>query len=361
MSRTTTKTKRPASPAALTANRANATHSTGPRTPEGKARSAQNSRRHGFSTACFNVIRLEDLHEVAHLRADLIAVYQPANSQEAFALERMAVAQQTIRRAARLEAGLFTNCLNEALNVATDEPFLPMNQQLAGDGDIEIARAQNRNFLLAEGFHRVTRQSNAWPLFLRYQAQAERLYRRALEDFDRLKALRGELPNEPISDPEPEENPDPYVQSESNPFQTQNTAPPQPQPAPPPSPAPQSAARCRRAPRRHLQPLQLPVTMERSLTVGVAQLGRAPDCGSGGRGFESLHPPHPSPAQHLPRSPRPLTSPATRPPQFLPRCAVQFQKTLVPDETYPHSRCTIAQYSHLCSARVIPKTPCRWA
>ena len=28
------------------------------------------------------------------------------------------------------------------------------------------------------------------------------------------------------------------------------------------------------------------------LTVGVAQLGRAPDCGSGGRGFESHHPPH---------------------------------------------------------------------
>ncbi len=25
--------------------------------------------------------------------------------------------------------------------------------------------------------------------------------------------------------------------------------------------------------------------------VGVAQLVRAPDCGSGGRGFESLHPP----------------------------------------------------------------------
>ena len=26
--------------------------------------------------------------------------------------------------------------------------------------------------------------------------------------------------------------------------------------------------------------------------VGVAQLVSAPDCGSGGRGFESLHPPH---------------------------------------------------------------------
>ena|SRR5579872_1338278 len=28
-----------------------------------------------------------------------------------------------------------------------------------------------------------------------------------------------------------------------------------------------------------------------SHVVGVAQLGRAPDCGSGGRGFESHHPP----------------------------------------------------------------------
>ncbi len=263
MSRNTSKPKRPPSPAVLAANRANATHSTGPRTPEGKAKSAQNSRRHGFSTACFNVIRLEDLHEVAHLRADLIAVYQPANSQEAFAIERMAVAQQTIRRAARLEAGLFTNCLNEALNVATDEPFLPMNQQLAGDGDIEIARAQNRNFLLAEGFHRLTRESNSWSLFLRYQAQAERLYRRALEEFERLKALRGELPNEPISDPEPEENPDPYVQSESNPFQTQNTAPPQPQPAPAAKPAAKSPSASHSTPVLHpFDPAPHPLTSE---------------------------------------------------------------------------------------------------
>ncbi|HMD70888.1 MAG TPA: hypothetical protein VKF41_06065, partial [Bryobacteraceae bacterium] len=170
--------KRPVSPASLAANRANAALSTGPRTPQGKAVSAQNARRHGFAASSFAVVRLEDLQEVAYLKADLVAAYQPVNSQELFALERMAVAQQTIRRAARLEAGLFTNCLNEALNVSNDEPFLPMNQDLAGDGDIEVTRAQNRNFLLAEGFHRVSRQSNSWSLFLRYQAQAERLYRR---------------------------------------------------------------------------------------------------------------------------------------------------------------------------------------
>ena len=36
----------------------------------------------------------------------------------------------------------------------------------------------------------------SWSLFLRYQAQAERHYRRAVEEFERLKALRGELPDD---------------------------------------------------------------------------------------------------------------------------------------------------------------------
>jgi hypothetical protein len=111
-----------------------------------------------------------------------------------------------------------------------------MNQTLAGDGDIEVTRAQNRNFLLAQGFHHLSRQSNSWSLLLRYQAQAERLYRRAVEEFDRLKALRDELPNEPVPDPEPEQNTDPYVQSESNPFGPPPPAAPQPPPQPPSAP-----------------------------------------------------------------------------------------------------------------------------
>jgi hypothetical protein len=86
-----TRTKKPLSQTRLAANRANASRSTGPRTPQGKARSAQNARKHGFTASTFAVVRLEDLHEVAHLRADLIAVYQPVNSQELFAIERVAV------------------------------------------------------------------------------------------------------------------------------------------------------------------------------------------------------------------------------------------------------------------------------
>src|SRR5216684_6566688 len=114
----------PISEKQLAANRANAARSTGPRTPEGKARSAQNSRKHGFTGSTFAVVRLEDLQEVAHLRADLIAVYQPVNSQELFAIERIALAQQAMLRIARLEAGLFTTCLNEALD-PSGRPLFP--------------------------------------------------------------------------------------------------------------------------------------------------------------------------------------------------------------------------------------------
>src|SRR5712691_4852590 len=105
----------PISEKQLAANRANAARSTGPRTPEGKARSAQN-RKHGFTPSTFAVVRLEDLHDIAHLTDDLIALYKPVNSQELFAVERIALAQQALLRAARLESGLFNSALNETLD-----------------------------------------------------------------------------------------------------------------------------------------------------------------------------------------------------------------------------------------------------
>ena len=70
----------------------------------------------------------------------------------------------------------------------------------------------------------MARHSNSWPLFLRYQAQAERNYRRALEEFSRLQALRAELPNQPISGLQPEP-----IQTTSNPVPS-NPNPPEPPP-----------------------------------------------------------------------------------------------------------------------------------
>jgi hypothetical protein len=214
--------RKPLTDKQLAANRANAAQSTGPRSPEGKSRSAQNSRKHGFTASTFAVVRLEDLDEVARLREDAIAVYQPVNSQELFAVERIALAQQTLLRVERLHNGMCTTCLNEAID-GNGRPLMGISPQLVNENN-EISQAQNRNYLFAEGFHRLNKYSNSFTLFLRYQAQTERLYRRAVEEFERLKARRHELPNEPILDTQPEAN------------ETVNT--PQPNPPKPPSPSP---------------------------------------------------------------------------------------------------------------------------
>jgi hypothetical protein len=202
------KPTKPISAKRLAANRANAARSTGPRTPEGKARSAQNAFRHGFTAANFAVVRIEDPEAVANLVADAIARYQPLCSQETLAVERIALAQLSIFRCAAMEAGFFTNCLDEAME-SPGSPFILRQPELT-DG-IQVALGQNRSYWLAFGFNRfVARNSaNSWTIFLRYQAQTERLYRRAVEEFERLKALRHELPdvlpNEPTAQPEPQE------------------------------------------------------------------------------------------------------------------------------------------------------------
>ena len=131
-------------------------------------------------------------------------LFRSVNSQELFAVERIALAQQTLLRVERLHTGLCTTFLNEALD-GNGRPLMGICKALVND-DNEITQAQNRNYLFAEGFHRLNKYSNSFTLFLRYQAQTERLYRRAIEEFERLKALRHELPNEPVTDTQPEAN-----------------------------------------------------------------------------------------------------------------------------------------------------------
>ena len=234
------------SPEQLAANRANSANSTGPRTPEGKARSSQNARKHGFTATNFAVVRLEDLNEVANLLEDLVALYHPVNSQELFAVERIALAQQAILRAARLEAGFLSNCLGESLDTR-GEFRPPSHSQVAVE--IETNQAQERNFRLADGFHRLITQSNSFALLLRYQAQAERQYRRAIEEFERLKVLREELRNEPNSEGVSRPNP-----KKKNPFthlakRTQfPPATPPPRRALPPGPPTEPPARRRFGP-----------------------------------------------------------------------------------------------------------------
>lgn len=90
--------------------------------------------------------------ELARLREDLLAFYRPANSEERLAVERVALARQSMFRAARAEASLFN---------------VPAGTEL----------------------HTVL-GTEAFKVFLRYQAQAERLYRVAVEELMLLLVRR---------------------------------------------------------------------------------------------------------------------------------------------------------------------------
>ncbi|MGO9969954.1 MAG: hypothetical protein ACLPY2_22050 [Bryobacteraceae bacterium] len=226
MTTTSQRSDQPISEARLAANRANAKKSTGPKTPAGKLRSAANASRHGFAGNNFAVVRLENPDDIDKLKADLVATYQPINSQEMLAIERAAMAQSSIFRSYRLESGIFTACLNESLDRRSDNVLITMTPDMVGPTGkftgierCDITRAQNRNYGLGAGFHRFVQKANTWSLFLRYQAQAERNYRRAIEDLDRLRSMRDELANEQLICEQPPVTPEPLCTPfELNPF-----------------------------------------------------------------------------------------------------------------------------------------------
>ncbi|HTX39186.1 MAG TPA: hypothetical protein VME43_29380, partial [Bryobacteraceae bacterium] len=217
----------------LAANRRNAQRSTGPRTAEGKARAALNARKHGFRAEAFTVIRVEDLQAVAELTAAAMACYRPVNTQERHAVERIALAQHSIDRLWRLEAALFTSLLDQAVSLDRDARPGPCSD-LIDDG---INRFQSQNYFLGEGLRRM--DPKLYLAFLRHQGQSERFFRRAVEEFERLRSLRGELPeelpNEPILDTQPqppERLTPPPSEPENRPGSTQPTPPAAPQPTP---------------------------------------------------------------------------------------------------------------------------------
>src|SRR5713101_5897938 len=90
------------SPERLAANAANVQHSTGPRTPEGQARSSQNARTHGL-TARDLVIAPDEREEFEELRNDYQASVQPQDAIQQSEFELLVGAAWNLRRIRRME------------------------------------------------------------------------------------------------------------------------------------------------------------------------------------------------------------------------------------------------------------------
>jgi len=88
--------------AQIKANRKNAKKSTGPKTPEGKAKSAQNATTHGL-TASHDVIKGESQEEFDAHKQGFLDVLNPQNAVEDFLADRVASLAWRLKRASRIE------------------------------------------------------------------------------------------------------------------------------------------------------------------------------------------------------------------------------------------------------------------
>ncbi len=89
--------------AQIAANKANAQHSTGPKTPAGKAASSVNHIRHGL-TGEFRLMAGEDPGEYDLLRCGFVTEHKPTTFTEEILVERMAQHQFLCQRALSLQS-----------------------------------------------------------------------------------------------------------------------------------------------------------------------------------------------------------------------------------------------------------------
>jgi hypothetical protein len=88
------------------ASRANGAKSKGPSTPEGKARSSQNARKHGL-TARFDILPDESLEDFDSLLEAHLAQYQPSGDVEKELVHTLAITRWRLRRVPTLESDVF--------------------------------------------------------------------------------------------------------------------------------------------------------------------------------------------------------------------------------------------------------------
>ena len=155
------------SPARLAANRTNAQRSTGPRTVDGKATSAQNATKHGLLSQQL-VLPGEDPAILDALTERLQREFAPETAVEELLIDDVASLVWRLQRAARVEVGLYA--------VGLQAPTL---RTLTEGGEASSALG-----LAFAG------QASSFAILSRYEVALVHRLRRALQELERLQAAR---------------------------------------------------------------------------------------------------------------------------------------------------------------------------
>jgi hypothetical protein len=182
--------------------RINGAKSQGPVTPEGRARSSQNSLRHGLSSVQV-VIPGEDPAEFEELRKSYLDLFQPSSLPESELADTMAAARWRLRRINRIETELLTRDLL----------------------DLDLAAA----------FDQMANESKTPALLIRYERHLTRTYegaRKELQTLQKMKAAQASAPqpaevqNEPKHEAVPAPRPPVAPQNEPKPTAPGTLLPP---------------------------------------------------------------------------------------------------------------------------------------
>ena len=175
------------SPARAAASRRNGARSRGPKTPEGKARSAQNALKHGLRAQQCIVLPGERAAAFEAFEAALLADLAPQGALQTVLAQRIVAASWRLARAERLEAELFCEARLDGAS-----PGLALALAVIRDG----------------------RGAGAFATLLRYRGSASAELWRALRT---LKALQAEQAARPQPEATPDPAPDPSPASPKEP------------------------------------------------------------------------------------------------------------------------------------------------
>lgn len=150
-------------------NQQNAAHSTGPRTPQGKAIASQNARKHGFTVTTHHLLPNEDPAEYAAFEAEILDTYHPQSKRERLAATDIAKARWALRRFDEAELVLLNACLGSQHQTP--------GETLAYACITDPTKPQSSDLPNLE-------------LLMRYRRPWEKKHREAIQEFDRARMDR---------------------------------------------------------------------------------------------------------------------------------------------------------------------------
>jgi hypothetical protein len=166
-------------PAKIAANRANAMKSTGPRTDDGKARSAANALTHGLLSSRL-VLPDEQAADLDRVRDGLYAHFAPNGELELTLVDRIAEIVWRLRRVGAIEAGIVRGQVRDQQLAQAARNRVPGSSHVPEDR-VDVGEHVAQAF--AAQFAMVTCVS-------RYETALQRNVLRVLHELERVQARR---------------------------------------------------------------------------------------------------------------------------------------------------------------------------